>query len=182
MRSYYGGGGGSRLRPVAFAYNGACAKQASDGLYSRFARKHGIEEIAVTLAYLPGAVDYFEDGADFGISLQYFVEDTPLGTAGSVRNAAGFLPETFVVISGDALTDLDISKAVAFHKERGSLATLVLHRQQVPLEYGVVITDEENNPVFRETKLGGSVQRHCQHWYLHFRAGGAGVCGPGQAN
>ena len=89
-------------------------------------------------------LDYFEDGTDFGVSFQYFVEDAPLGTAGSVKNAAGFLPETFVVISGDALTDLDISDAVAFHKERGSLATLVLHRQQIPLEYGVVITDKEN--------------------------------------
>jgi mannose-1-phosphate guanylyltransferase/phosphomannomutase len=108
-------------------------------------KKHGIQEIAVTLAYLPRVVkDYFEDGTDFGVSFQYFVEDAPLGTAGSVKNAAGFLPETFVVISGDALTDLDISDAVAFHKERGSLATLVLHRQQIPLEYGVVITDKEN--------------------------------------
>ncbi len=107
-------------------------------------KKHGIQEIAVTLAYLPRAVkDYFEDGADFGVRLQYFVEETPLGTAGSVKNAAGFLPGTFVVISGDALTDLDISQAVAFHKERGSQATLVLHRQQIPLEYGVVITDNE---------------------------------------
>jgi mannose-1-phosphate guanylyltransferase/phosphomannomutase len=141
------GGSGSRLRPLTCdlpkpmvpVLNRPVMDYTVDLL-----KKHGIEEIAVTLAYLPGAIkDYFEDGADFGISLQYFVEDTPLGTAGSVRNAAGFLPETFVVISGDALTDLDISKAVAFHKERGSLATLVLHRQQVPLEYGVVITDEE---------------------------------------
>ncbi len=142
------GGSGSRLRPLTCdlpkpmvpVLNRPVMDYTVDLL-----KKHGIQEIAVTLAYLPRVVkDYFEDGTDFGVSFQYFVEDAPLGTAGSVKNAAGFLPETFVVISGDALTDLDISDAVAFHKERGSLATLVLHRQQIPLEYGVVITDKEN--------------------------------------
>lgn len=141
------GGSGSRLRPLTCDLPKPMVPVLNRpvmGYTVDLLNKHGIKEIAVTLAYLPGAVkDYFEDGADFSVSLQYFVEDAPLGTAGSVRNAAGFLPETFVVISGDALTDLDISKAVAFHKERGSLATLVLHRQQIPLEYGVVITDEE---------------------------------------
>lgn len=141
------GGSGSRLRPLTCdlpkpmvpVLNRPVMHYTVDLL-----KKHGIQEIAVTLAYLPRAVkDYFEDGADFGVRLQYFVEETPLGTAGSVKNAAGFLPGTFVVISGDALTDLDISQAVAFHKERGSQATLVLHRQQIPLEYGVVITDNE---------------------------------------
>lgn len=142
------GGSGSRLRPLTCdlpkpmvpVLNRPVMDYTVDLL-----KKHGIQEIAVTLAYLPKVVkDYFEDGTDFGVSFQYFVEDAPLGTAGSVKNAAGFLPETFLVISGDALTDLDISDAVAFHKERGSLATLVLHRQQIPLEYGVVITDKEN--------------------------------------
>lgn len=142
------GGSGSRLRPLTCdlpkpmvpVLNRPVMHYTVDLL-----KKHGIQEIAVTLAYLPRAVkDYFEDGADFGVRLQYFVEETPLGTAGSVKNAAGFLPGTFVVISGDALTDLDISQAVAFHKERGSQATLVLHRQQIPLEYGVVITDNED--------------------------------------
>ena len=141
------GGSGSRLRPLTCdlpkpmvpVLNRPVMHYTVDLL-----KKHGIQEIAVTLAYLPRAIkDYFEDGADFGVRLQYFVEETPLGTAGSVKNAAGFLPGTFVVISGDALTDLDISQAVAFHKERGSQATLVLHRQQIPLEYGVVITDNE---------------------------------------
>lgn len=141
------GGSGSRLRPLTCdlpkpmvpVVNRPVMHYTVDLL-----KKHGINEIAVTLAYLPRAIkDYFEDGADFGVRLQYFVEETPLGTAGSVKNAAGFLPGTFIVISGDALTDLDISRAVAFHKERGSQATLVLHRQQIPLEYGVVITDND---------------------------------------
>ncbi len=141
------GGSGSRLRPLTCDLPKPMVPVLNRPVMHytvELLKKHGIEKVAVTLAYLPRAIkDYFEDGVDFGVCLEYFFEEIPLGTAGSVKNAAGFLPGTFVVISGDALTDLDISEAVAFHKERGSQATLVLHRQQIPLEYGVVITDKE---------------------------------------
>jgi len=107
-------------------------------------KKYGITKIAVTLAYLPGVIkDYFGNGAEHDVSMEYFIEDNPLGTAGSVKNTGDFLLDPFIVISGDALTDLDISAAVKFHKQSGSQATLVLHRQPIPLEYGVVITNEQ---------------------------------------
>ena len=94
-------------------------------------KKHGIEEIAVTLAYLPGAIkDYFEDG-QISASACSICRGYPLGCR-KCQECSRFLPETFVVISGDALTDLDISKAVAFHKERGSLATLVCTGNRFP--------------------------------------------------
>ena len=74
-------------------------------------QKHGFREIAVTLQYLPDQIkDHFGDGSRFGLNLRYFVEEEPLGTAGSVKNAASMLDETFIVISGDALTDLDVYK------------------------------------------------------------------------
>jgi mannose-1-phosphate guanylyltransferase / phosphomannomutase len=107
-------------------------------------KKHGITDIAVTLQYLPDEViRYFGDGKDFGVSMRYFIEEFPLGTAGSVKNGEDFLDETFIVVSGDALTDINLSRAINFHRERRSTATLVLKEVAVPLEYGVVVTDKE---------------------------------------
>lgn len=104
-------------------------------------KTHGITDIAVTLCHLPEVITgYFGDGAHFGVNLRYYTELTPLGTAGSVHEADDFLDETFLVISGDSLTDIDLSLALAFHRERNALATLILTRVETPLEYGVVIT------------------------------------------
>ena len=82
-------------------------------------KRHGFKEVASTLWYLPDDVTaYFQDGSDFGVSMSYYIEREPLGTAGSVKNAARFLDDTFVVVSGDALTDIDLTKAIVFHKQR----------------------------------------------------------------
>lgn len=106
-------------------------------------RDNGIKDIGVTLQYLPDEIiNYFGDGKEFGVNLQYFIEETPLGTAGSVKNAESFLNDTFIVISGDALTDFDLNKAMSFHRTKGAIATLLLKEVQVPLEYGVVVTDK----------------------------------------
>jgi mannose-1-phosphate guanylyltransferase/phosphomannomutase len=107
-------------------------------------KKCNIVDIGVTLQYMPDVIkDYFGDGSDFGVNISYFVEDKPLGTAGSVKNAQDFLDDTFLVISGDALTDIDVTKAVEFHKKKRSIATLILTKVEVPLEYGVVITEDD---------------------------------------
>lgn len=141
------GGEGTRLRPLTCdcpkpmmqLMNRPVMQYALDLL-----KKHGITEIAATLGYLPDAIiDYFGDGEDFGVSLKYYIEKTPLGTAGGVRQARDFLDETFIVLSGDGVTDLNISEAVAFHKKRKALATLVLKHEETPLEYGVVSTGRD---------------------------------------
>ena len=137
------GGEGSRLRPLTCD----CPKPlvpVMDRPVMEYAllllKKHGILDIGVTLAYLPGQItDYFGDGEAQGVRLRYYVEDKPLGTAGSVRQAAGFLDETFVVLSGDGLTDCDLSAALEFHRARGALATMVLKKMEAPMEYGVVV-------------------------------------------
>ncbi|MGE5454732.1 MAG: sugar phosphate nucleotidyltransferase [Methylocystaceae bacterium] len=106
-------------------------------------RDHGFTDIMVTLFYLPDEIrNYFGDGSSFGVNLRYFVEEFPLGTAGSVRNAARYLDDTFLVISGDTLTDIDLTQVVNFHRQQGAIATLALTRVDNPLEYGVVMTDE----------------------------------------
>ncbi|WP_027717830.1 sugar phosphate nucleotidyltransferase [Desulfovirgula thermocuniculi] len=138
------GGEGSRLRPLTCDRPKPMVPVANRPMMAHIVellREHGFHEVAVTLQYMPEAIrDYFGHGARFGLEMRYFVEETPLGTAGSVRNARDFLDETFLVISGDALTDLDLSKAVEFHRRSGAMATIVLTRVDLPLEYGVVIT------------------------------------------
>src|ERR1041385_8228993 len=105
----------------------------------------GITEIVVTLYYLADEIErYFGDGSDWGVKLYYSVEETPLGTAGSVKQAEELLnDDTYIIISGDALTDIDITRAVKFHEEKGSLATIVLTHVPSPLDCGVVITDDD---------------------------------------
>jgi mannose-1-phosphate guanylyltransferase/phosphomannomutase len=108
-------------------------------------RKHDMKDIIFTLHYLPQAIqDHFQDGSEFGTRIGYSTEEgRPLGTAGCVKAIQDQLDETFVVISGDCLTDIDLSAAVKFHKEKKSKATIVLKRVENPLDYGVVITDNE---------------------------------------
>ncbi|HHU76024.1 MAG TPA: NTP transferase domain-containing protein [Firmicutes bacterium] len=121
--------------------------------------EHGIREQAVTLQYLPEQIgDYFGDGLSHGVSLHYFLEDEPLGTAGSVKNASSFLDETFLVISGDCLTDINLGEAIAFHRQKGAFVTIVLTPQDNPLEYGVVMVNEEGKIIrFLEKPSWGEV-------------------------
>ncbi|MBF2009147.1 MAG: mannose-1-phosphate guanyltransferase [Chlorogloeopsis fritschii C42_A2020_084] len=143
------GGSGTRLRPLTCdlpkpmvpILNRPIAEHIINLL-----KRHEITEVIATLHYLPDALrDYFQDGNDFGVQITYAVEeDQPLGTAGCVKNIAELLDETFLVISGDSITDFDLSAAIEFHKQKKSKATLILTRVPNPIEFGVVITDEED--------------------------------------
>ncbi|HBT46868.1 MAG TPA: nucleotidyltransferase [Peptococcaceae bacterium] len=156
------GGEGSRLRPLTCRRPKPLVPVANRPVMEYcldLLREQGFTEIGVTLQYLPALIqEYFGDGSDFGVHLHYFVETTPLGTAGSVKNASPFLDQTFVVVSGDALTDFDLRQAVSFHLERGALATLVLTQVENPLEYGVVITEADGKiKAFLEKPSWGEV-------------------------
>ena len=107
-------------------------------------KKHGIRDIGITLRYLPEKVrEYFGDGKRFGIDITYFTENEPLGTAGAVFAAQDFLDDEFLIISGDALCDFDLSAAVRFHREKKAEATLLLYSMDIPVEYGVVAADAD---------------------------------------
>ncbi len=143
------GGEGSRLRPLTSrrpkplvpVVGRPCLEHVL-----RLLRRHGITEVVITLQYLGASIrNYFGDGQELGMHLEYAVEDRPLGTAGSVKNAAALLDSTFLVISGDALTDIDLSQAISFHRDRRSHATIVMSRVANPLEYGVVVTSPEGH-------------------------------------
>jgi len=142
------GGSGTRLRPLTCdlpkpmvpVLNRPIAEHIINLL-----KRHNITEVIATLYYLPDVMrDYFQDGSDFGVQMTYAVEeDQPLGTAGCVKNIAELLDDTFIVISGDSITDFDLQAAIEFHKSRNSKATIVLYRVPNPVEFGVVITDEQ---------------------------------------
>ncbi|TCP53726.1 mannose-1-phosphate guanylyltransferase/phosphomannomutase [Tumebacillus sp. BK434] len=141
------GGKGSRLRPLTCnkpkpmvpLLGQPCMAYTIDLL-----QRSGAGDIAVTLQYMPDVIrGYFGDGSEHGVQIAYFEETTPLGTAGSVKNAQEFLDETFIVISGDALTDFNLLAAVRAHREKGALATIILTRVETPLEFGVAITEAD---------------------------------------
>jgi len=143
------GGEGSRLRPLTSRHPKPLVPVAGTPIIEhilRLLRDHGITDVVITLAYLGAEIrNRLGDGADLDMNIEYVVEDRPLGTAGSVRNAQHLLDETFLVISGDALTDIDLSAVVQQHRDRGSHATIVLHSVPNPLDYGVVVTDADGN-------------------------------------
>ncbi|MHB9095408.1 MAG: sugar phosphate nucleotidyltransferase, partial [Eubacteriales bacterium] len=156
------GGKGSRLRPLTCnkpkpmvpVLNKPVMEYAVELL-----KRHNITDIAVTLQYLPDVIkEYFGDGSRYGVNLNYFDETIPLGTAGSVKNAEGFLDETFLVISGDGITDYNLTQALEFHSRKGGIVTIVMARVQSPLEYGVVMCDENDRIIrFLEKPSWGEV-------------------------
>ena len=141
------GGEGTRLRPLTSnqpkpmvpIVGKPCMEHIVELL-----RAHGLNDIVVTLAFLPQAIrGYFGDGETLDVNIEYSVEETPAGTAGSVRLAGRALEDTFLVISGDALCDIDLGALVAFHREQGAAATIGLMSVENPLEFGIVVTDED---------------------------------------
>jgi mannose-1-phosphate guanylyltransferase / phosphomannomutase len=140
------GGEGTRLRPLTSMRPKPMVPIVNKPVMEHIlglVKWHGVREVVATLQFMPQVIeDYFGDGEEWGMEIAYAVEDTPLGTAGSVKNAEELLTETFIVISGDSLTDIDLSEVVRFHKEKGGLVTIALKRVENPLEFGVVITDE----------------------------------------
>ncbi|HEY2442130.1 MAG TPA: mannose-1-phosphate guanyltransferase [Streptosporangiaceae bacterium] len=142
------GGEGTRLRPMTANQPKPMLPVVNKPIMEhvlRLLKRHGFDETVVTVQFLASQVrNYFGDGEDVGLSLQYATEEMPLGTAGSVQNAQDALrDEPFLVISGDALTDIDLSELVKFHKQKGALVTVALSRVPNPLEFGIVIADED---------------------------------------
>jgi mannose-1-phosphate guanylyltransferase / phosphomannomutase len=140
------GGEGSRLRPLTIRRPKPMVPIAGKPVMEHILnllKRHGITEVVVTVQYLASNIeDYFGNGSQLGMHITYSREDVPLGTAGSVKNAEDQLTEPFLVISGDALTDYDLTDIIAYHNEKKSLATLLLAHVHNPLEYGVIITNE----------------------------------------
>jgi mannose-1-phosphate guanylyltransferase len=111
---------------------------------------HGIDEAVLSLGYLPEAfVDAYPQSTIAGIKVSYAVEPEALDTAGAIRFAAEFagIDDTFLVVNGDVLTDLDISALVGFHREHEAEGTIALHPVEDPSSFGVVPTDDRGRVI-----------------------------------
>src|SRR5579875_3204703 len=143
------GGEGTRLRPLTSNQPKPMMPIANRPMMEHIVellKRHGFEDIVVTVAFQANAIrTYFGNGSEFGVRMVYATEETPLGTAGSVRNAMEELDEPFLVISGDVLTDIDLASVVKFHEEREAVATIGLKSMENPLEFGIVITREDGS-------------------------------------
>ena len=144
------GGQGTRLRPLTSdqpkpmirIVNLPCMEHIVNLL-----ARHGITDVGVTLQFMPEDIqDYFGDGSEWGVNMRYSIEDAPAGTAGSVKMAEQQLDlegERLLIISGDALTDCDLTEVVRFHEEKDAEVTMVLKSVENPLDFGIVITEED---------------------------------------
>jgi mannose-1-phosphate guanylyltransferase/phosphomannomutase len=138
-------GAGTRLRPLTFAIpkpmvpvvNKPTIEHTLENL-----RRHGIHQVMMNLHHYPETIkQYFQDGLGLGMNIQYSFEKKLLGTAGGVKRTEKFFDTTFVVMSGDGLTDIDLSKALKYHIQKKSMATMVLKAVDIKFEYGVTLTD-----------------------------------------
>jgi mannose-1-phosphate guanylyltransferase / phosphomannomutase len=141
------GGEGTRLRPLTSNQPKPMVPVAGKPCMEHtleLVRRHGITNAVATLAYMPQVISgYFGEGSHLGVDLEYSVEEVAAGTAGSVKLLEHYLDETCLVVSGDALTDMDLTSLIEFHRYKGAVATIALQRVPDPLEFGVVITAED---------------------------------------
>ena len=152
------GGEGTRLRPLTTEHPKPMVPIVNKPVMAHILdllHRNGINDVVIALHYLPDAVRGYFGSENGEMHIEYSVEEHSLGTAGSVRLTSRFLqPEPFLVVSGDALTDFDLTRAVEFHKERNAIVTVLLYRVPVPLDYGVVVTDEDGRIVRFQEKPG----------------------------
>ncbi len=141
------GGFGTRLRPLTVDLPKPMMPMVNRPIMEHIVRllvQHGIVDL-VCLLYFQGEKirDYFDDGAGFGVKMTYVSAKEDLGTAGGVKNAQEHLGERFLVISGDLLTDFDLTRLIQFHQNKGALTTVTLTRVSDPLSYGIVIAEKD---------------------------------------
>jgi mannose-1-phosphate guanylyltransferase/phosphomannomutase len=143
------GGEGTRLRPLTSNQPKPMMPVVNEPMMEHIIQllsKHGFDDILVTVAFLANHIrNYFGDGSEFGVRMRYATEEAPLGTAGSVRNAIDELDDTFLVIAGDVLTDVDLQALVADHRKHDAFASIALKRVENPVEFGIVITREDGS-------------------------------------
>ena len=138
---------GTRLRPITFDIPKPMVSVCNRPVMEHIARHlagHGFTDVIANLHWFPETIrDHFGDGSEFGLNLEYSPEDQLLGTSGGVRKAADFLGDSFLVISGDALTDIDLTAMREFHESHDGIASLATKRVKDTSEFGVAITGSD---------------------------------------
>lgn len=147
------GGEGTRLRPLTYTTPKQMLPVAGVPMIERVLSHlaaHGLDRAVLSMGYRPDAFrDAYPDNTCSGVALEYAVDPEPLDTAGAIRFAAktAGIDDTFVVVNGDVITEIDITALVKFHRERGGLATIALTPVEDPSRFGVVPTDEKGRVV-----------------------------------
>lgn len=142
------GGEGTRLRPLTYHIHKTMAPVLNEPFLEHmiyYLKEYGVDDIVLAMCYLPQSIkDYFGDGSRFGVNLAYVLEDSPLGTAGAVKNAERYLHDgPFLVFNGDVFTGINLGEMLSFHCERGAIATIALTPVEDPSAYGVVEMDAQ---------------------------------------
>ena len=151
------GGEGTRLRP--YTYNVPKPMLMLGGrpilqFVIENLKRAGITDITLTIGYKSEQFkEYFGDGSRLGLKLDYAVETEKMNTAGSITPFSGKVKETFLVVMGDHLTDIDLSEMVRQHRKSGCIATIALYHAKIPLEYGVANVEKGNVVGFTEKPL-----------------------------
>ena len=138
---------GTRLRPITFDIPKPMVSVCNRPVMEHIARhlaSHGFTDVIANLHWFPETIrEHFGDGSEFGLNLSYSPEEQLLGTSGGVRNAADFLGDSFLVISGDALTDIDLTAMREVHESHEGIASLATRRVEDTSEFGVAITGSD---------------------------------------
>jgi len=158
------GGFGTRIRPLTMSIPKPMLPLVNKPILERIVshlKKHGIEDLIMLLYFQPEVIkNYFGDGSDFGVKITYVVPQEDYGTAGACKMAEEYLgdEERILVISGDLLTDYNLKAMMDFHEKKKSMVTIGLTRVADPLQFGIVITDENSRIVkFLEKPTWGEV-------------------------
>ena len=140
------GGKGTRLRPLTVNTPKPLVPICNVPIIGHtinLLKRHGIRDIVISVGYLGDKIErVIGDGSRYGVNLTYCHEKTPLGTAGAVKHAQKYLSDTFIVASGDVLTDINLSNFIAEHRRKGALASVALTRSLSPTAFGIVFTDD----------------------------------------
>ena len=165
---------GTRLRPLTDLISKPMAPIVNRPVMEHIIKllaKHGFKDIVCNLHYFPDEIkNHFRDGSKWGVNIVYSFEEELLGTAGGVKKVEDFFQgQTFLVISGDALTDIDLSNAYDFHKEKKGKATLILTEVEDTTQFGVVILDGEKRiKGFQEKPLSGEAKSNLANSGIYF--------------
>ncbi len=163
------GGEGTRLRPLTYNIVKAMVPILNRPFLEHmfhYLKGYGVDDVILALCYLPDSIrDYFGEGDRVGLNLTYVREESPLGTAGAVKNAEKYLDESFLVFNGDVFTTIDLGAMLQFHRQKKATATIALTPVEDPSLYGVVEMDNNRRilrfiekPPQETDKMGGKAK------------------------
>ncbi len=165
---------GTRLRPLTDLISKPMAPIVNKPVMEHIIallKRHGYKDIVCNLHWYPDVIkNHFGNGSKFGVNIEYSFEEELLGTAGGVKNVEDFFEgNSFIVISGDALTDVNLEKAYNFHKEKGGICTMVLTEVDDTSQYGVVLIDNDKRIYgFQEKPLSGEAKSNLANSGIYF--------------